>query len=308
MTLRFVAGYFFTVKYMLKIEGAITALVTPIKKGGYVDYECLKRLILRQIRLKASAIVVLGTTGEASAMPVYEHKKILEYAVTVSDGKIPVISGCGSNDTAHAVEMTKFCKKIGATAGLSVTPYYNKTTQNGLIAHYFKIADEADFPLIVYNVPSRTGMDITTETYLKLIENPNIVGIKEASFDVNKLSSLSLISDKTAVYCGNDEAILPYFLSGAKGVISVVANIIPDKIQYVYKMAKAGKIKEAKVEYDKYYGFIKSLFSTVNPIPVKYAMSKLKLCENRLILPLLPIKSSSLILKELKKVKSDVLP
>ncbi len=290
---------------MLKIEGAITALVTPYNKNG-VDYERLKELISRQIRLKAAAIVVLGTTGEVSTLSVYEHQKVIEYAVNKADGKIPIISGCGSNDTAHAVKMTKFCKEVGATAGLSVTPYYNKTTQNGLIAHFFKIADQADFPLIVYNVPSRTGMDITAETYLKLIENPNIVGIKEASTSAYKLGELSILSEKTAVYAGNDETMLPYFLCGAKGVISVVSNIIPDKIQGVYERVKQCDIKGAKEEYIKYYGLIKALSHSVNPIPVKYAMSKLKLCENRLIEPLLPIKRDGLILKELNKIKDEI--
>lgn len=280
-------------------------MVTPFNEYG-VDYEKLRSLITRQIALNAKALVILGTTGEVSAISVYEHKKILEFSVNVAGGKTAIIAGCGSNDTRHAIEMTKFSKSVGATAGLSVTPYYNKTTQNGLIAHYFEICDKTDFPLIVYNVPKRTGFDASMETYLKLIENPNIAGIKEASDSAVRLSELSLVSDKVSVYAGNDEVMLPYFLSGAKGVISVVANIIPDKVQTIYDLAKNNKIGEARKEFSKYYGFIKSLSATINPIPVKYAMSKLKLCENRLISPLLPIKYDRVIIKELNKIRGEI--
>lgn len=287
-------------------EGVATALVTPFK-GEKVDYYALKKLIERQIRLKADAIVLCGTTGEAPTLSDEEHKRILEYGVSVADNKIPVLAGCGSNDTAHAVMMTKFAKSIGAKGALIVTPYYNKTTQNGLIGHYLKIADSVDMPLILYNVPSRTGVNIETKTYLELIGHKNIVGIKEAGNSLSALGELSLYSDKISIYAGNDDSLIPVTLSGGKGVVSILSNVIPDKVSAVYKLLKGGKVAEAKQVYAKYFSLIKELFKEVNPIPVKYALSRLKLCKNILRAPLLKMENTKNLRLELEQLKDDII-
>ncbi len=287
-------------------EGVGTALITPFNRNG-VDYITLKKLIDRQIRLNAEAIILCGTTGEAPTLSDEEHKRILEFGVMVCDNKIPVIAGCGSNDTKHAIMMTKFAKSIGAAGALIVTPYYNKTTQNGLIAHYLLIADSVDLPLILYNVPSRTGVNIETKTYLELIGHKNIVGIKEAGNSISALGELSLYSDRISLYAGNDDALIPVTLSGGKGVVSVLSNVIPDKVSKVYRLLKEGRIAEAKAVYAKYLNLIKELFKEVNPIPVKYAMSRLMLCKNLLRAPLMQMENTENLDFELEKLKEDIL-
>lgn len=286
--------------------GVGTALITPFTDCNKVDYKALKRLIERQIRLNASAIILCGTTGEAPTLSDYEHKRIIEYGVAVCNGKIPVIAGCGSNDTKHAVMMTKFAKSVGADGALIVTPYYNKTTQNGLIVHYFTILDSVDFPLILYNVPTRTGVNIETETYLKLIKHKNVVGIKEAENSLSKIGELSLFADKISIYAGNDDSLIPIILCGGKGVISVLSNLIPDKVAEVYRLLTNGNIAQAKSIYLRYFRLIKALFCEVNPIPVKYAMSKLSLCKNTLRSPLVKMKCTKVMDNELTRLMEDI--
>lgn len=288
-------------------EGVGTALVTPFDKKGKVDYDCLKKLIERQIRLNADAIILCGTTGEAPTLNDYEHKKILETGVTSVNGRIPVIAGCGSNDTMHAIKMAKFSKSIGISGGLLVTPYYNKTTQNGLIAHYFKIFDSVNMPFIVYNVPSRTGVNIETQTYNCILKHQNCVGVKEASDSLKTLSYLTLHDSDVAVYAGNDDSFLPVTMAGGKGGVSIISNLIPDKLKTIYDLAKNGKIDSAKNLYNRYYKLINLMFSTVNPIPIKYAMSKVKLCDNGLRAPLLPLDIDKQIDEELQKLSMDIL-
>lgn len=285
-------------------EGVSTALITPFD-GTRVDYAALKRLIKRQIRLKADSVTVCATTGEAPTLSDSEHKMIIARSVEYAEGKIPIIAGCGSNDTNHAVMMAKFACKVGADGLLMVTPYYNKTTQNGLIAHYFKVADNVDKPIILYNVPCRTGVDIGVETYKKLFSHPNITGVKEASDDLRRLTELSLIDDAN-VYCGNDDCMLTYFLMGAKGVFSVAANIIPDVIKNIYLLSKGGNAEQAKKLYLKYGNLFKLMFKEVNPIPIKYAMSELNLCRNELRLPLLPMQETAEIDKELNLLAGEI--
>ncbi len=287
-------------------EGIGTALVTPFDKRGKVDYDCLKKLIERQIRLNADAIILCGTTGEASTLNDYEHKKILETGVGYVNGRIPVIAGCGSNDTAHAIKMAKFAKSIGADGGLLVTPYYNKTTQNGLIAHYFKIFDSVDMPFIVYNVPSRTGVNIETQTYNCILKHQNCVGVKEASDSLKALGFLTLQDSDVAVYAGNDDSFLPVVAAGGKGVVSVISNLIPDKLKTIYDLVKNGKIGGAKTLYNRYYKLINLMFIAVNPIPIKYAMSKVKLCDNGLRAPLFAIFNDEKIDKELQDLAADI--
>lgn len=304
----FVAGFIIGIRMKKRIfEGIGTALVTPFKKDGKVDYDCLKRLIERQIRLNADAVILCGTTGEAPTLSDYEHKKIIETGVNYANGKIPVISGCGSNDTAHAIKMAKFSKSVGADGGLLVTPYYNKTTQNGLIAHYFKIFDSVDLPFIVYNVPSRTGVNIEIETYNYILKHQNCVGVKESSDSLKILSFLTSMNNDVAVYAGNDDSFLPVVAAGGKGVISVISNLIPDKLKKVYKLVKNGETSRAKTLYGRYYKLINLMFSVVNPIPLKYAMSTVKLCDNWLRAPLFAILNDEKIDKELQKLAADII-
>lgn len=287
-------------------EGVATALITPFDGYGKVDYAVLKKLIIRQIRLGVNAILVLGTTGEASTLTENEKDKIISVATETAEGKIPIIAGVGSNDTQVAVKRSKRAKILGADGVLAVTPYYNKTTQNGLIAHFFKVAEATELPIILYNVPPRTGMTIENETYAKLFSHPNIVGVKEASDSLKTINYLSLFSDEISIYAGNDNGLIPTVLCGGKGVISVLSNLIPDKLVNIYKNLTKGEIGKAKEEYSKYLNLIEGLFAEVNPVPIKYATAKLKLCDNRLRAPLLPMKDNRLLSIELEKIEEEI--
>lgn len=287
-------------------EGVATALITPFNRLGAVDYGSLKRLIKRQIALGANAVVVLGTTGEASTLTEKERDGVISAAVEEANGKVPIIAGVGSNDTAVSLKRNKRAKLLGADGGLAVAPYYNKTTQNGLIAHFFTVAD-GGLPIILYNAPSRCGVNIEPETYYELAKHPNIVGVKEAGDSTKNLCELSIISDKLAIYAGNDDSLIPVIGVGGKGVVSVVSNIIPDKLAKIYRLLTGGKAKEGKEEYFKYLKLIKLLFSEVNPIPVKYALSTLGLCDNRLRLPLLKMQNVKPLKKELKNLREEII-
>lgn len=287
-------------------EGVATALITPFNSVGAVDYGSLKRLIKRQIELGANAVVVLGTTGEASTLTEKERDGVIVNAVEAANGKIPIIAGVGSNDTAVSLKRSKRAKSLGADGGLVVTPYYNKTTQNGLIAHFLTVAD-GGLPIILYNAPSRCGVNIEPETYYELANHHNIVGVKDAGDSVKNLCELSTISDKFAIYAGNDDALIPVIGVGGKGVVSVVSNIIPDKLVKIYRLLTGGKTKEGKEEYSKYLKLIKLLFFEVNPIPIKYALSILKLCDNRLRAPLLKMQNATPLKKELKNLRQQII-
>lgn len=287
-------------------EGVATALITPFNRLGGVDYVSLKKLIKRQIALGVNAVVVLGTTGEASTLSEKERDAVIAAAVETANGKIPIIAGVGSNDTAVSLKRSKRSKLLGADGGLVVSPYYNKTTQNGLIAHFLTVAD-GGLPIILYNAPSRCGINIEPETYCELASHPDIVGVKEAGDSVKKLCELSIISDKLAIYAGNDDALIPVIGVGGKGVVSVVSNIIPDKILKIYELLKDGKSKEGKEEYFKYLKLIKSLFSEVNPIPIKYALSLLNLCGNRLRPPLLKMQNVKSLKNEIKRLTEEII-
>lgn len=287
-------------------EGVATALITPFDRFGGVDYGSLKRLIKRQIDLGANAVVVLGTTGEASTLTDKERDRVISTAVETSNGKIPIIAGVGANDTAVSLKRSKRGKLLGVNGGLAVSPYYNKTTQNGLIAHFLTVAD-GGLPIILYNAPSRCGVNIEPETYYELARHPNIVGVKEAGDSVKNLCELSIISDKLAIYAGNDDALIPVIGVGGKGVVSVVSNIIPDKISKICALLKEGKTKEGKEEYCKYLKLIKLLFSEVNPVPIKYALSLLNLCGNRLRLPLLKMENVKSLKNEIKRLTEEII-
>lgn len=268
-------------------EGIATALVTPMHRDGSIDYENFGKLVDWQIESGISALVVCGTTGEASTLTDDEHRDAIKFVVERSNGRVPVIAGTGSNDLAYAIDLTKHACEVGADAVLVVTPYYNKATQKGLIQMYTAIADASEKPVILYNVPSRTGVNIEPSTYAVLAEHPNIVAIKEANGNISKiLETFALVGDKLDVYSGNDDQIVPIMSLGGKGCISVLSNVIPKETSLMAKKYLEGNVKESADLQIKYHDLISALFSEVNPIPVKAAMSHMGFGENVLRMPL----------------------
>ena len=267
-------------------RGAATALITPLTPSG-VDYEALGRLIDWQIGQGIDALVIAGTTGEGSTLTYDEHQEVIRYSVERAAGRVPIIAGSGSNDTNRAITLSRFSCEAGADALLVVTPYYNKATQKGLIAMYNTIADAVDKPIILYNVPSRTGVGIEPSTYLALAEHPNIVGIKEANGNISKIvETARLVGDKLDIYSGNDDQVIPILSMGGSGVISVLSNVMPAQTHEMCERFFKGDLAgAAKLQMD-YLPLIKALFSEVNPIPVKAAMAAMGWCENYLRMPL----------------------
>ena len=266
--------------------GVATAIVTPLTKDG-IDWENFERLIEWQIAEGISAIVSVGTTGEGSTLTDAEHKEAIKFCVEKVAGRVPVIAGTGSNDTAYAIELTKFSCEVGADAMLLVTPYYNKATQKGLIESFKAIADASTKPCILYNVPSRTGCNLLPESVLALADHPNIVGIKEASGNISQVAELcALVGDKIDVYSGNDDQIVPILSLGGKGVISVLSNIMPKATQKMCDDYMSGNVEEARRAQLKLLPLINALFCEVNPIPVKAAVAAMGYCENYVRLPL----------------------
>ena len=275
-------------------KGVGTAIVTPMLKTGEVDYESYGRLIDWQIAEGVNAIIAAGTTGEGSTLSDEEHRDVVKYTVDRVGGRVPVVAGTGSNDIAYACDLTKFSCEAGADAMLVVSPYYNKATQKGLITSFTKIADESTKPIILYNVPSRTGCNIMPKTVAELAEHPNIVGIKEASGNISQIAeTLSLVRGKIDVYSGNDDQIVPMLSLGGSGVISVLSNVLPKKTVEMCDRFFAGDVVgSAKIQLD-LIDLINALFSEVNPIPVKAAVSAMGFCENYLRLPLTPMEKAN---------------
>ena len=268
--------------------GAATAIVTPLTESG-IDYEQFGRLIDWQIEAGIDAIVAVGTTGEGSTLTDEEHKEAIKFCVEKVAGRVPVIAGTGSNDTAYAVSLTQYACEVGADAMLLVTPYYNKATQKGMIASFKAVADVSTKPCILYNVPSRTGCNLTPASVLELADHPNIVAIKEASGNVAQAErTLSLCGDKIYIYSGNDELTVPFLSIGAKGVISVAANIVPKEMQELCSDYFEGKYVESANKQISLIPLIDALFSDINPVPIKEALNilgkdfgpcRLPLCE-----------------------------
>ena len=270
-------------------RGAATALITPLNENG-VDYEVFGRLLDWQIEQGINALVIAGTTGEGSTLSDEEHRDVLRFAVDRIDGRVPCIVGTGSNDTAYAVDLSRYACEIGADALLVVTPYYNKATQNGLIKMYNTIADAATKPIIVYNVPSRTGVNIEPSTYVKLAEHPNIRGIKEANSNISKIvETAALVGDKLDIYSGNDDQIVPILAMGGMGIISVLSNVMPAKTVEICDRWFSGDIAGSAALQCELLPLINALFSEVNPIPVKAAMAAMGWCENYVRMPLTPM-------------------
>ncbi|HAL19335.1 MAG TPA: 4-hydroxy-tetrahydrodipicolinate synthase [Ruminococcaceae bacterium] len=284
-------------------EGVATALITPLNENG-IDYNAFARLIDWQINEGVNALVVCGTTGESSTLTDKEHKSAIEFAVNEVGGRIPVIAGTGSNDTAYALELTDFSCKAGVDGVLVVTPYYNKATQNGLFKMFTEIADRAAAPVILYNVPSRTGVNIAPETVARLSKHPNISGIKEAGGNISAVAEIAaLCGDDINIYSGNDDQTVPIMSLGGKGCISVLSNLLPHNTAQMCKKMLAGDTKGALDLQLKYLPLIKALFCEVNPIPVKAAMAAMGYCENYLRLPLTPMEEAhkEILLNEMRK-------
>ena len=274
-------------------RGAGVAIITPFTETG-VNYTELGRIIEDQIAGGTDAIVITGTTGESATMTDAEHREAIRYTVEQVKGRIPVVAGTGSNETSYAIELSKYAEQVGADALLLVTPYYNKCTQNGLIAHYTKIADSVNIPAILYNVPSRTGVNIKTETYAALAKHPRIVGVKEASGDLSAILRLrAATGDDFAVYSGNDDQIVPLLSLGGSGVISVLSNIAPKATHDICQHYFDGNAAEAARLQIAYTDLIDALFSEVNPIPVKTAMQKLGYDTGELRMPLSPMEPAN---------------
>ena len=254
--------------------GAAVALVTPFNTDGSVNYDELARIIDNQIAKHTDALVIAGTTGEGSTLTEEEHMEVIRFSVNAANHRVPVIAGTGSNDTACCIRLSQAAKEAGADALLLVTPYYNKTTQRGLLKHYTLVADTVDLPIILYNVPSRTGMGIALDTIDELANHKNIVAIKEASGNISFTAQvLERCADRIDVYSGNDDQIVPMMAIGAKGVISVLSNIMPQETHDMAQACLDGDFAKASAMHTKLLTLMNDLFIEVNPIPVKEAMN-----------------------------------
>ena len=283
-------------------RGVATALITSLTEAG-IDYPAFARLIDWQIAEGVQALVIAGTTGEGSTLSDKEHREAVRFAVEHTAGRVPIIAGTGSNDTAYAVDLTKYCCSVGADAMLVVTPYYNKATQNGLIQMYTKIADASTKPLILYNVPSRTGINIAPATCAVLADHPRISAIKEASGDISQIVELaSLVEGRMDIYSGNDDQVTPILAMGGAGVISVLSNVLPKQtVELCERFFRGDPAGSARLQCQ-LLPLIHALFSEVNPIPVKAAMAAMGFCEDYLRLPLTPMEDAhrAVLLKHLR--------
>ena len=266
--------------------GAATAIITPFKNGS-IDYPSFKKIIEQQIAGSIDAIVVAGTTGEAATLTHEEHMECMKFAIDTVAGRVPVIAGTGSNDTAYAIELSQYACEIGADALLLVTPYYNKATPKGLINNFIATAEATNKPIILYNVPSRTGCNIPLSVYKELAKHERIVAVKEASGNISAIAELiAECGDSLDIYSGNDDQIVPIMSLGGKGVISVLSNVLPKETHDMTKFCLDGDFKSAAELQLRYLDLINALFCEVNPIPAKTAMAEMGFCDIEMRLPL----------------------
>ena len=272
------------------IQGSIVAIVTPMFEDGSVDWKSLEKLVEWHIQQGTHSIVAVGTTGEASTLSMEEHTQVIKEVIRVANKRIPIIAGTGANSTREAIELTKAAKELGADAALLVTPYYNKPTQEGLYQHYKAIAEAVDIPQILYNVPGRTGVDMQNETVIRLADVKNIVGIKDATGDVPRGQALiEGLNNKIAVYSGDDETAWELILLGAKGNISVTANVAPKQMSEICEAALAGDKAKAQSLNQQIANLHNILFCESNPIPVKWALHEMGYMGTGIRLPLTPL-------------------
>jgi len=284
--------------------GAATAIITPFKNGK-IDYVSFEKIIEDQIKGSIDGIVVAGTTGEAATLTHEEHCECIDFVVKQVAGRVPVIAGTGSNDTAYGIELSQYACDAGADALLLVTPYYNKATPKGLIKNFLETADKTNKPIILYNVPSRTGCNITLPVYKELAKHERIVAVKEASGNISAIAELvAECGDYFDIYSGNDDQIVPIMSLGGKGVISVLSNILPRETHEICKLCANGNFAEGAAMQLKYLKFINSLFCEVNPVPVKTAMADLGYCDIEMRLPLCEMEDANheKLLKAMKEL------
>ena len=289
--------------------GMATAIVTPMKNDGSIDYEAMGRFIDFQIENGINALVVMGTTGENATLEPEEQKEVIAFTVKQTAGRVPVIAGTGTNNTAHVLENTKNACEVGVDGILVVTPYYNKATQAGLIKHFTMIADASEVPVILYNVPGRTGCALTPKTIAALAEHPNIVGLKEATGNMAQMVEImNLCGDKIDVYSGEDALTVPMMAMGGSGTISVLSNILPAETVAMTDACKAGDFKTAAAMQCKFMPLINALFSQVNPIPVKAAAAALGFGDDALRMPLTPMEEPfrTAMFEEMRKLGMNV--
>lgn len=286
-------------------RGIATALATPMELDGAIDYEAYGRLIDWQIDAGVAGLVACGTTGESATMTEAEHKEVIRFTVERAAGRVPVIAGTGSNCTPKAVAMTQYACSVGADACLLVTPYYNKATQAGLIAHYTAIADASDKPLILYNVPSRTGCNLLPATCAALADHPRIAAVKEASGNIGQIVEVAaLAGDRLAIYSGNYDHIVPVLSMGGSGCISVLSNVVPREAQALCHRFFAGDVAGAAALQCKLLPLVNALFSEVNPIPVNAALAAMGFGKGGVRLPLTPMEESrrAALLAEMRRL------
>ncbi len=272
-------------------QGSYVALVTPFKENFEVDFDAYGKLVDFHLERGTHGLVPCGCTGEAATLSHEEQKECIRFVVERVAGRVPVVAGTGSNNTPEALDLTRYAKEVGCDGALLITPYYNKPTQAGLIAHYKKIAEEVDIPIVLYNVPSRTGIKLEAETVAELSKIPNIVCIKEAGGSVEQVSQILSLCDIT-VLSGDDSLTLPMMAVGAKGVISVAANIVPSELAQMCKLALDGKYDEARKIHYQLFPLFKALFYETNPMPVKAGLARMGMIKNVLRLPLVPMSES----------------
>lgn len=284
--------------------GMATALITPLTENG-IDYNAFGKLIDWQIEEGIDGLVICGTTGEGSTLTDEEHREAIAFAVKRAQKRVPIIAGTGSNDMAYAIDLTKFACEAGADAVLVVTPYYNKATQNGLIKMFTEIANVSTVPVILYNVPSRTGVNLNPKSVAVLSKHPMITAIKEASGNISQIAEVAaLCGEDIVIYSGNDDQVVPIMSLGGMGCISVLSNLLPKESSEMCKKYLSGDVKGAREMQLKYLPLINALFSEVNPIPVKAAMAAMGFCEDYLRMPLTPMEEDTkkVLLEEMRKV------
>ena len=290
-------------------QGMATAMVTPMDARGDIDYEAMGRFIDWQIDSGINALVVMGTTGENATIEPEDQTEVIRFTVERTAGRIPVIAGTGTNNTEHVLRNTREACRVGADAVLVVTPYYNKATQNGLIRHFYTVADASTVPVIVYNVPGRTGVNIQPKTLAALAEHPNIAAIKEASGNMAQMVEMAaLCGDKVDIYSGEDALTVPMMAMGAKGTISVLSNVVPAQSVAMTDACLAGDYRTAAAWQCKLLPLINALFSEVNPIPAKAAASAMGFGEDVLRLPLTPMEEGTRakLFEEMRKLGLNV--
>jgi 4-hydroxy-tetrahydrodipicolinate synthase len=269
-------------------KGVLPALVTPFRDGA-VDEDAFVRLVERQIAGGVHGLVPVGTTGESATLSHDEHRRVVELCVKTAGGRVPVVAGAGSNSTAEAVELVRHAKAVGADAALVVTPYYNRPSQEGLYAHFAAVAEAVQLPVLVYNVPSRTSVDISNETLARLAKLPNIVGVKDATGDLGRASQQRLVcGEGWTMLSGNDDSALGYLAHGGHGCISVTANVAPEQVSAFYNDALAGRWADALYGQDRLIRLHKALFADASPSPTKFALAHLGLCAEDARLPIVP--------------------